>query len=109
LLTIQACALDRCLTEVGQPDHRIRNRDPFGVLNPAPSSREVSEAFPLAAFPSWLQNLAQVIPYTGLIEATRGITLRAQPITDFGPELAVGAGWFIVMFTLATRAYRFIR
>jgi ABC-2 type transport system permease protein len=65
--------------------------------------------FPLAAFPGWLQNVAQVIPYTGLIEATRGITLRAQPVTDFGPELAVAAGWLIVMFTLATRAYRFVR
>lgn len=65
--------------------------------------------FPLDAFPGWLENAAQAIPYTGLIEATRGITLRAQPVTDFGPELAIGAGWLILLLALAARAYRFTR
>lgn len=65
--------------------------------------------FPLDAFPGWLENAAHVIPYTGLIEATRGITLQAQPVTDFGPELAIGAGWLIVMLALAARAYRFTK
>lgn len=65
--------------------------------------------FPLDAFPGWLENAAQVIPYTGLIEATRGITLRSQPVTDFGPELAIGAGWLILLLALAARAYRFTR
>lgn len=65
--------------------------------------------FPLDAFPGWLENAAHVIPYTGLIEATRGITLRTQPVTDFGPELAIGAGWLVVMLTLAARSYRFIK
>jgi ABC-type multidrug transport system permease subunit len=65
--------------------------------------------FPLDAFPSWLETAAHAIPYTGLIEATRGITLRAQPVTDFGPELAIGAGWLILLLALAARAYRFTK
>lgn len=65
--------------------------------------------FPLDAFPGWLENAAHAIPYTGLIEATRGITLRSAPVTDFGPELAIGAGWLILMLALAARAYRFTR
>lgn len=65
--------------------------------------------FPLDAFPGWLENAAHAIPYTGLIEATRGITLRSQPVTDFGPELAIGAGWLILMLALAARAYRFTK
>lgn len=65
--------------------------------------------FPLEAFPDWLETAAHVIPYTGLIEAVRGVTLHAQPITEFGPELAIGAGWLIILLALAARAYRFTR
>ncbi|MQA06710.1 MAG: hypothetical protein GEV07_29750 [Streptosporangiales bacterium] len=65
--------------------------------------------YPLAAFPDWLERPAHFLPYTGLIEATRGITLHAQPVTDFGPQLALGAAWLAVMLTLAVRAYRFTR
>jgi ABC-2 type transport system permease protein len=65
--------------------------------------------FPLDAFPDWIEAAAHVIPYTGLIEATRGITLHAQPLTDFGPQLAVGAGWLALMLALAARTYRFTK
>jgi ABC-2 type transport system permease protein len=65
--------------------------------------------FPLEAFPGWIESAVQFIPYTGLIVATRGITLRAEPLTDFGPEMAIGLSWLLVMFALAARAYRFIK
>lgn len=65
--------------------------------------------FPLDAFPEWPEAAAHVIPYTGLIEATRGITLRTQPVTDFGVELAIGAAWLVVMLALAARSYRFVK
>lgn len=65
--------------------------------------------FPLDAFPAWLETTAHAIPYTGLIEATRGITLHAQPVTDFGVELAIGGGWLVVLLALAARTYRFIK
>lgn len=65
--------------------------------------------FPIDAFPGALETAAHVIPYTGLIEATRGITLRAEPLTSFGPELAIGAGWLVSLLALAARAYRFTR
>jgi ABC-2 type transport system permease protein len=65
--------------------------------------------FPLDAFPGWLETAAHAIPYTGLIDATRGITLRAEPLTNFVPELAIGAGWLVILLALATRAYRFTK
>lgn len=65
--------------------------------------------WPVAAFPEWLQHAVQVIPYTGLIAAARGVLLDDQPLTDFGPELAVAAVWLGLLFMVATRAYRFVR
>jgi len=65
--------------------------------------------FPLAAFPAWLGEVAQFIPYTGLIATVRGVVLAGRPLTDFGPELAVGAIWIAVLLVAATRAYRFVK
>jgi ABC-2 type transport system permease protein len=65
--------------------------------------------FPLSGFPHWVEETAQFLPYTGLVTAARGIALDAQPVTDFLPQLAIGAGWLAVMFALAARAYRFIK
>lgn len=65
--------------------------------------------FPLAAFPAWIQDVAQFIPYTSLIAATRGVVLDGLPLTDFGRELAIGVGWVAVLSMLAARAYRFVK
>lgn len=65
--------------------------------------------FPLAAFPSWLEQTAQYIPYTGLINTVRGVVLDSRPLTDYGSELAIGAVWIAVLLIAATRAYRFVR
>jgi ABC-2 type transport system permease protein len=65
--------------------------------------------FPLAAFPAWLEEIAEYIPYTGLIATLRGILLDGRPLTDFGSELAVGAVWIAVLVVGAARAYRFVK
>jgi ABC-2 type transport system permease protein len=64
---------------------------------------------PLAAFPDWLQQVAQFIPYTGLIATVRGVALAGQPLTAFGPELAIAAAWLALLLAAATRAYRFVQ
>lgn len=65
--------------------------------------------FPLAAFPNWLEQSAQYIPYTGLIATVRGVLLDGQHLADFGPELAIGAFWIAVLMVAAGRAYRFVK
>ncbi len=65
--------------------------------------------WPLAAFPDWLQQVVQLIPYTGLIAAVRGVALDGRALTAFGPELAIAAGWLAVLFVAAHRAYRFVQ
>jgi ABC-type uncharacterized transport system permease subunit len=65
--------------------------------------------FPLAAFPAWLEQTAQFIPYTGLIATVRGLVLDGRPLTDYGSELAIGAIWIAILLLGAARAYRFVK
>ena len=65
--------------------------------------------FPLAAFPGWLEQAAQFVPYTGLIATVRGIVLESRGLIDFGWELAIGAGWIAVLLVGASRTYRFVK
>jgi len=65
--------------------------------------------FPLSAFPEWLEEAAQFIPYTGLIATVRGIVLDGRPLTDFGPELAIPAAWMVLLVLAAARVYRFVK
>lgn len=62
-----------------------------------------------AAFPDWLQHVVGLIPYTGLIAAVRGVALDGRPLSAFGPELAMAAGWLALLFVAANRAYRFVQ
>ncbi len=64
--------------------------------------------FPLAAFPTWLQETARFLPYTGLIATVRGIALHGRPLSDFGPELAIATAWMGLLLAAAVRAYRFV-
>jgi ABC-2 type transport system permease protein len=65
--------------------------------------------YPLAAFPGWLEEAAQFIPYTGLIATIRGLVLDARPLTDYGSELAIGAIWIAILLLGAARAFRFVK
>jgi ABC-2 type transport system permease protein len=65
--------------------------------------------FPLAAFPNWLEEAAQFIPYTGLIATVRGLVLDDRPLSDYGSELAIGAIWIAILLLGASRAYRFVK
>lgn len=63
--------------------------------------------FPLEAFPTWLERIAEYLPTTGLIQIIRGITVHGQTLADFGPELAISGAWMVILAVAATRSYRF--
>lgn len=65
--------------------------------------------YPLAAFPAWLEQTAQFIPYAGLIATVRGLVLDGRPLTDVGSELAIGAIWIAILLLGAARTFRFVR
>lgn len=63
--------------------------------------------FPIAAFPGWLQPIAEAVPYAGLLKTMRGVVLEGAGLTGYVPELALGAAWLAVFFAVAVRRYRF--
>ena len=64
--------------------------------------------FPIAALPGALPDIVvYAVPHTALIEVIRGITLHGDPISGYGQQLLVGAGWLILAFAAATLFYRF--
>lgn len=65
--------------------------------------------FPLGAFPTWLEAIAQYVPYTGLIATVRGVVLDGRPLTDFPSELAIGGIWIALLLAAAARTYRFVK
>lgn len=65
--------------------------------------------FPLGAFPMWLEEASQFVPYAGLIATVRGLLLEGRPLTDFGTELGIGLVWIVVVLVAATRTYRFVK
>lgn len=65
--------------------------------------------YPLAAFPGWLEQTAQFVPYAGLIATVRGLVLDGRSLTDYGSELAIGALWIAILLLGAARAFRFVK
>ncbi len=64
--------------------------------------------YPISAFPSWLQRLAEyAVPYTSPLEALRGIIAQGQGLGQYPRQLAVTAAWLVAALVLAARYYRF--
>jgi ABC-2 type transport system permease protein len=62
--------------------------------------------FPRFGFPEWLQNLTNFFPLTPVIDGARLITTEGLHLSQLGPQLAVMAGWTIVVYFLAFRLFR---
>lgn len=63
---------------------------------------------PLDVLPGALPDIARVaVPFAAPIEAMRGIVLDGASITQYGPEVLIGAAWAVAMLVAATAAYRF--
>jgi ABC-type multidrug transport system permease subunit len=63
---------------------------------------------PVQALPGALPDIIPyAVPHTALIEAIRGIALTGVPITDYGRQVLIGAGWLALALVVAALAYRF--
>ena len=61
--------------------------------------------FPRYAMPEWLQNATNYLPLTPVIDGLRLITTEGAHIAALGPQLAVMAGWFIVVYAIAFKVF----
>jgi ABC-2 type transport system permease protein len=62
--------------------------------------------FPRFGFPEWLQNLTDFFPLTPVIDGARLITTEGLHLSQLGPQLAIMAGWMIVVYAIAFRVFR---
>lgn len=62
--------------------------------------------FPTFLMPQWLQNISHYLPLTPIIEGIRLITTENANLLTLGPQLAVIAGWTVVIYTVAFRVFR---
>lgn len=64
--------------------------------------------FPVAALPGVLPDVVPyAVPHTALIEIIRAIALNGDPITGYGQQLLIGAGWLVAAFIIASLSFRF--
>jgi ABC-2 type transport system permease protein len=61
--------------------------------------------YPVSSLPGWLQNLAQVLPFTHALEGVRKALLAGATPTDLGLQLLILAAFGAVLFPLALYAF----
>lgn len=62
--------------------------------------------FPRFAMPSWLQSITNYFPLTPVIDGARLITTEGQHLIQLGPQLAIMAGWLVIVYFIAFRVFR---
>ena len=63
--------------------------------------------FPTELMPAFVGETTRWLPLHPMVEALRGIALGAEPLTAFGGELALIAGWIALTAVAAVRVFRF--
>lgn len=61
---------------------------------------------PRALMPEWLQGITAYFPLTPLIEGIQRIVIDGASITALGFQLAVMIGWFVVVFVVSSKTFR---
>lgn len=62
--------------------------------------------FPIFLMPEWLQNIANYIPLTPIVEGIRQITTENASLLDLGNELLIIGVWTVVIYFVATKVFR---
>jgi len=62
--------------------------------------------FPRFDMPHWLQNVTTYLPLTPVIDGLRQLTTEGKNLTDIGPQLGLIAIWFVVIYAIAFRVFK---
>ena len=62
--------------------------------------------FPRYAMPIWLQHVTNYLPLTPVIDGVRLLATAGDNLTQLGPQLALMAGWTIVIYAIAFRVFK---
>jgi len=62
--------------------------------------------FPRFLMPDWLQGVSAYIPLTPVVDGVRLIMTEAKTPLELGPQLALMAGWTVVIYAITVRVFR---
>lgn len=62
--------------------------------------------FPRFAMPQWLQDVSTFLPLTPVIDGLRLLSTEGKHLLDLGPQLGLMAVWFVVVYAIAFRVFR---
>lgn len=62
--------------------------------------------FPRFLMPQWLQDITTYLPLTPVIDGLRLLTTEGKHLLDLGPQLGLIAAWFVVIYAIAFRVFR---
>jgi ABC-2 type transport system permease protein len=62
--------------------------------------------FPRFLMPHWLQSVTTYLPLTPIIDGLRQLTTEGKHLIDIGPQLGLISLWFIVIYAIAFRVFR---
>lgn len=62
--------------------------------------------FSTAAFPGWLQHISDILPLTYLNNAMRKVAFEGAGLTQVGHELLILGIWFIIVYAVAVKTFR---
>lgn len=62
--------------------------------------------FPRYLMPHWLQTITNYLPLTPVIDGLRLLTTEGKSLLDIGPQLGLIAIWFVVIYAIAFRVFK---
>lgn len=62
--------------------------------------------FPRFDMPQWLQSVTTYLPLTPVIDGLRQLATEGKHLTDIGPQLGLMAIWFVIIYAIAFRVFR---
>jgi ABC-2 type transport system permease protein len=62
--------------------------------------------FPRFGMPEWLQHVTNYLPLTPVIDGLRLLTTEGKHLVDLGPQLGIMAIWFVLIYAIAFRVFR---
>jgi ABC-2 type transport system permease protein len=62
--------------------------------------------FPRYDMPTWLQNVTNYLPLTPVIDGLRQLTTEGKSLLDIGPQLGLIAVWFVIVYAIAFRVFK---
>jgi ABC-2 type transport system permease protein len=62
--------------------------------------------FPTFLMPQWLQNIANYLPLTPVVDGIRLIITENASLLNLGSELAIIGGWTLIIYAIAFKVFR---